>query len=200
MDRQAHVSPLRSAVKSVLRYDVPWSHESVAEMARVSVTAAKRYCTQLVRTHVIEQLEDGRYVAGERASAYRREVPKTHVGGNAKGYLMARVARSALEEEEIRAIQRVGPGDLTSAGAGDVATMETIMAPLVIDPPERGLRPKEAGDLIGVCPRTIRRWLDAGKVKGFRLPSGQMRIFESEVRRIMGDGETQDGNTEDEAD
>lgn len=192
MDNQPHVSPLRYAVKACLRYDVPWTWERLVELAGVAPTAAKRYCTQLVRSEVLRRQDDGRLVAGPRAGEYRREVPKTHVGGNANQYKVAREVRMQLEEREIEAILNAGPGDLTSAGSGHQVTFETIMVPLVTDPPERGVRPRDAADRLGVSPRTIRRWLEEGRIKGFRLPSGNMRVLESEIERII-NGEAKAG-------
>lgn len=39
--------------------------------------------------------------------------------------------------------------------------------------------------MLQVSEETIWRWVRAGKTKAVRLPSGRIRIEESEIRRIM---------------
>lgn len=46
------------------------------------------------------------------------------------------------------------------------------------------LRPGQAARLLGVDPKTIRRWFLAGKIHGYRTPGGQCRILDSEIARI----------------
>jgi putative resolvase len=49
----------------------------------------------------------------------------------------------------------------------------------------RLLTAKQAAQLLQVSEETIWRWVRAGKMKAVRLPSGRIRIEESEIRRIM---------------
>jgi len=53
---------------------------------------------------------------------------------------------------------------------------------------EKMLRLGEAAKMIGVHYTTLYRWCDTGKVRYMRLPSGQRRIAESEVERILSAG------------
>jgi excisionase family DNA binding protein len=46
-------------------------------------------------------------------------------------------------------------------------------------------RIKEVAPLFNVSIETLRRWVKAGKLNVVRLPSGQLRIPESEVVRVL---------------
>ncbi|KAF6001474.1 hypothetical protein CCYA_CCYA13G3556 [Cyanidiococcus yangmingshanensis] len=42
-----------------------------------------------------------------------------------------------------------------------------------------------AAEIFAVCPKTIRRWCDAGKLEHFRTPGGHRRIRTSSVLEIQ---------------
>ncbi|MDG6901237.1 MAG: helix-turn-helix domain-containing protein [Nitrososphaerota archaeon] len=46
-------------------------------------------------------------------------------------------------------------------------------------------KPKEAAELLNVSRQTIWAWIKGGKIKAVRLPSGQHRIPDSEVVKIL---------------
>ena len=42
------------------------------------------------------------------------------------------------------------------------------------------LRVKEAAELLGVCPNTVRAWGEAGKIPEYRNPVNRYRLYRSE--------------------
>ena len=50
---------------------------------------------------------------------------------------------------------------------------------------EKRYRLSEAAPLIGVSSVTLWRWCASGKIASIKLPSGQRRIPESELTRIL---------------
>lgn len=44
----------------------------------------------------------------------------------------------------------------------------------------------EASAMLGVSESTIRRWADSGEIRSFRTNGGHRRIFEEDLRRIVG--------------
>jgi excisionase family DNA binding protein len=51
------------------------------------------------------------------------------------------------------------------------------------------LRPGEAAELLGSTTETLRRWVEAKRIKALVLPSGHLRIPQAEVDRIRMTGE-----------
>jgi len=51
------------------------------------------------------------------------------------------------------------------------------------------LRVRQAADLLGVSPTTVRRWADAGTIASRRTPSGQRRFSRHDLERQMATGE-----------
>jgi excisionase family DNA binding protein len=47
------------------------------------------------------------------------------------------------------------------------------------------LRIEEAADLLEVTPRTVQRYLDAGKLTSILTPGGQRRVRTEEVRKFL---------------
>jgi excisionase family DNA binding protein len=47
------------------------------------------------------------------------------------------------------------------------------------------LRTGQVATLIGVNPRTIRRWIAKNQIRSFTTPGGERRIPASEVERIL---------------
>ena len=43
---------------------------------------------------------------------------------------------------------------------------------------------RQISDELNVDPRTVRRWIEKGYLKAVRLPSGTIRIEESELERL----------------
>jgi excisionase family DNA binding protein len=50
------------------------------------------------------------------------------------------------------------------------------------------LTAKEAADLLHVTDETIRRYVDAGTLEGFRLPGNYVRVFADSVTALMNGG------------
>lgn len=48
-------------------------------------------------------------------------------------------------------------------------------------PGDRSLSTGQAGKLLGVTSQTIRAYIERGHLKAFTLPSGKIRVHESEV-------------------
>jgi excisionase family DNA binding protein len=63
-------------------------------------------------------------------------------------------------------------------------------------PSPRYLKPQEAAERLRVDPRTIKRWLQQGKLSGFKTPGGQWRVLSDLIREI--EGAEQPGQTGDE--
>lgn len=53
----------------------------------------------------------------------------------------------------------------------------------------RLLAPGEAARILGVHPRTVTRWAEAGKLTAIRTPGRIRRYWESEVRAILQRGQ-----------
>lgn len=47
------------------------------------------------------------------------------------------------------------------------------------------LRIEEAAELLEVSPRTIRRYLDDGKLRPIKMPGGQRRIKTDDLQRFL---------------
>ncbi len=56
----------------------------------------------------------------------------------------------------------------------------------MIDVPD-GMTPAEVAAALRVHPRTVRKWIGAGKLRGFRV-GGRFRVEQSEVRRFVAAG------------
>ena len=56
------------------------------------------------------------------------------------------------------------------------------------EPQENLLRPYNAASMLGVTPETIRVWRSKGLIEAITTPGGQLRIPESEVRRLLEQG------------
>jgi putative resolvase len=52
---------------------------------------------------------------------------------------------------------------------------------------ERLINIKKASQMLGVCPLTLRKWDNAGKLKAVRTKGGHRRYRESEIRRLQND-------------
>lgn len=56
----------------------------------------------------------------------------------------------------------------------------------MIDVPE-GMTPAEVATALKVHPRTVRKWIEGGKLRGFRVGS-RFRVTHSEVERFVAAG------------
>lgn len=54
----------------------------------------------------------------------------------------------------------------------------------MIDDEATLIRLSEVEKRLGVCRWTLYQWLKEGRLSGLKLPSGQFRVAEDEVRRI----------------
>ena len=55
---------------------------------------------------------------------------------------------------------------------------------------DRLLKPGEVAALFRVDPKTVTRWVLAGRIKSIRTPGGHHRYLESEVRALLGTGDS----------
>lgn len=51
--------------------------------------------------------------------------------------------------------------------------------------PVEYLKPSEAADLLRVNPRTVKRWLQDGRLTGFQTPGGHWRVAAESVQRLQ---------------
>lgn len=51
----------------------------------------------------------------------------------------------------------------------------------------KAIRVSTAARMLEVNPMTVKRWIAAGRIDGFKLPSGPWRCYEDDVLKIMGD-------------
>jgi excisionase family DNA binding protein len=51
--------------------------------------------------------------------------------------------------------------------------------------PTEYLKPSEAADLLRVNPRTVKRWLQEGRLAGFQTPGGHWRVTVASVDRLQ---------------
>lgn len=59
------------------------------------------------------------------------------------------------------------------------------MTGMASKPPHKPLLPKEVGDLFGVGPKTVTRWVKDGKIGSTRTLGGHHRFHPQEVRRLL---------------
>jgi excisionase family DNA binding protein len=52
---------------------------------------------------------------------------------------------------------------------------------------QKFVKPSKAAVMLGVCVATIRQWMDNGKLKGYRTPSGHRLVSVQDIKRIAGD-------------
>ena len=52
-------------------------------------------------------------------------------------------------------------------------------------PPERPLTVKQVAELLGVAPSTVVNYADQGRLKHWRLPSGQRRFRRRDIEPFM---------------
>ena len=50
---------------------------------------------------------------------------------------------------------------------------------------ERLLRPREFCEAVGISYKTFLRWVDEGRIRAVRTPSGRYRVPYSELERIL---------------
>jgi len=50
---------------------------------------------------------------------------------------------------------------------------------------KRLLKVDEVAAMLGVHPKTVYRWIREGKIEVIKLPSGRIRIPESEIEKIL---------------
>ncbi|MCT2059580.1 MULTISPECIES: helix-turn-helix domain-containing protein [Dietzia] len=53
------------------------------------------------------------------------------------------------------------------------------------DEPNRPIKVKEAAELVGVTPKTIRNWVDAGKIPGYRFGYNRMVVDLDDIEPLM---------------
>jgi excisionase family DNA binding protein len=51
---------------------------------------------------------------------------------------------------------------------------------------EQLLTTKQVAFILNLQPVTIRRWIESGHLAAIRLPSGEYRVRQSEVDRVLG--------------
>ncbi len=51
--------------------------------------------------------------------------------------------------------------------------------------PDKLLTPRQVAERLGVSPKTVTRWADAGKITAVKTLGGHRRFWESEVERIV---------------
>jgi excisionase family DNA binding protein len=59
-------------------------------------------------------------------------------------------------------------------------------------PVRKAIRPSTAAKLLDVNPMTVKRWLAAGRLEGYKLPTGPWRVYEDSVLAMTGAKEADD--------
>jgi excisionase family DNA binding protein len=54
-----------------------------------------------------------------------------------------------------------------------------------LPPAERLLSVYEVAELVGAHHATIRRWIEAGRLRAVRLPGGQLRVDQRDLTAVM---------------
>ena len=52
--------------------------------------------------------------------------------------------------------------------------------------PRRPMRVKEAADLVGVTPKTIRNWIETGKIPGYRYGYNRFIVDRDDIEPLVG--------------
>ena len=55
--------------------------------------------------------------------------------------------------------------------------------------PDQLLTPAEVATVFGVSPRTVNRWIEAGRLVAVVLPSGRARVKRSDVEALLAPAE-----------
>jgi excisionase family DNA binding protein len=57
--------------------------------------------------------------------------------------------------------------------------------PTLSSPPRRYISTEEAADFLGVSKKTVRRWIDTGRLTGYRVGPRYIRVDLNEVEAAM---------------
>ena len=180
------VSPLRRAVLTCLSYETPWTAETLRELAGVTTRATRMYLTRLRTREVVVEREDGTFTPGEQADAYKAERPKTKPGGNSKRY---KAQKRALDDLAVGDWERRRRGGLTSEPAPPVQDCSQAIA-MDATTTDSAMKMDDAAERLAVSRWTIKRWIIAGKLKGYRLPNGEYRASRAAVEEVFKQGVT----------
>ncbi|MCC6897593.1 MAG: helix-turn-helix domain-containing protein [Polyangiaceae bacterium] len=99
---------------------------------------------------------------------------------------MSRVV--VVDEETLAALVRTSVEDATATLAAEVNALKSAVAVLASNKPQAEkvyLTTAEAAELLGVCTKTVKRWVDTGALPHVRLPGGGIRVSVAELERVL---------------
>ena len=181
------MTELRKAVIYCLSTGGHFQAQDVAGLApSISRNAIKSYMGALVKVQVLK-IDAGQYVAGPEADEWRRRIPKTRVGGNAKAYQEKKRARDAVASKAFQEVRNgaglTGPDTTQRDRMGQVQTRQDFIRQTELL--SRCYTVDEVAQVLRCCRKTVERRLEKGDIVGIKI--GRMwRIYATEIARLLG--------------
>lgn len=182
------MSNFRAAVSRLCSLSIPWTAEQCATLAEGEVHGARVYLANLAKIEVVTQIEDGRWVAGNRDAVrkwrneWKMSKNKTKHGGTGAAYRRSKKLWEEMADENRRA-ENGGESYI----ANPIKPHQTPSR-LPIQRRDGMITVAEAAEVFGVSELTIVRWSKVGKLRTERTIGGHRRIPTSEVERILSHG------------
>ena len=151
----------------------------------IAKSAVVRYLGSLVNLEVLV-LHGIQYGPGQEAEEWRRKIPKTRAGGNAKAYVLARKTRDQVATRAFQQVRQGGVLTCQNETGPDrfrhIPSRDDIMREVL----ELGrvCTMRELAVILRVSRKTVERRLMKGDIQGIKV--GRLwRIFASEIKNYM---------------
>jgi excisionase family DNA binding protein len=181
---------LRSIIVRLTTYACAWSVDEVVALSEVSLSGVRRYLTNLVHLDVLT-LVGSQYRAGPQARAWR-ELARKHKGpstyGNSARYRAQRAVWDQLRQRDWQEKRKDQPtAVLTSRSWSDVDNSGHTLTsrPLGTEGNNMGsdMSIEEVAGTLSVSAKTVRREIERGKIRAFRVGLKCLRVSKDEVER-----------------
>ncbi len=184
---------LRTILVRLTTFACAWTAEEVVALSEVSLSGVRRYLTNLVHLDVLT-LTGTEYRAGPQARAWR-ELARKHKGpstyGNSARYRAQRTVWDGLRQRDWDVKRKAScnqPDPLLTSRIGTDVDNRGHERPL--GPEGTGvsimgadMSVEAVAESLGVSAKTVRREIERGKIRAFRVGLRCLRISQNEVDR-----------------